>query len=299
MKTKRNFFKIPARKRILLAPMQEVNDIAFRILSKKICSGFLHPNLLTETGMLHPKTRQKLFLKDKPILQLFGNSSKGIEKFMKKYNRSVSGWDFNLGCPSKRARKESFGAYFVKDKNLKKIEEILKTMRISAGKKSLIVKIRKSPFAFDILKIAEKYCDAISIHPRTKEQGYSGKPDVKFAEKIKNSTFLPVIYSGNVNENNYKEFLDKFDYLMIGRRAIGRPEIFLRIFNNKDSFIGKKYKIKLFLNYLKLAKKYSIPFRQIKFQAMNFTKDFNDAKKLRLEIFKCKNTNDIKKVFSR
>ena len=35
------------------------------------------------------------------------------------------------------------------------------------------------------IKIAKKYCDAICIHPRTSEQGYSGIPDIEFAYKIK------------------------------------------------------------------------------------------------------------------
>ena len=55
--------------------------------------------------------------------------------------------------------------------------------------------------------MAEKYADAITIHPRTKDQGYSGKPDLEFAELVKQSTKLPVIYSGNVNKKNVKFFL--------------------------------------------------------------------------------------------
>jgi tRNA-dihydrouridine synthase B len=264
--------------RIFLSPMEEINDIAFRILCKKAGCG------LTYTGMINPQTKQKIFLDDTPALQLFCTSPKGIKEFMKKYDSFVSLWDFNLGCPAKNAKKHCFGSFL---KDLKVIEDILKVIRENT-EKPVTIKIRKSPLVLDIISIAEKYCDAISLHPRTNNQGYSGEPDIKFAEEIKLRTKLPLIYSGNVNEKNYKELLNKFDFLMIGREAIGRPEIFSKI-------IGTKFK-KSFKEYLTLAKKYNLPFKQIKLQAMNFTKGRKNSAKLRLKIFKTKKLEEIEKI---
>ncbi len=275
------FLQIKTKNRIFLAPMEEVNDVAFRLLCKKENCG------LTYTGMINPLTKQKIFLDDKPALQLFCTNEKGIKKFMKKHDDKVSLWDFNLGCPAKTAKKHGFGVFLHDD--LEAIEKILKTMREST-KKPVTIKIRKSPQTIRILKIAEKYCDAVCIHPRTQAQGYSGEPDIKFAEKIKESMKIPVIYSGNVNEKNAKELLKKFDFVMIGREAIGRPGIFAKLSNKKTKTSFK--------DYLKLAEKYPLPFRQIKFQAMNFTKSMKDAKKLRLEIFKAKTIEDLKRIYS-
>lgn len=272
--------KLPFKNQYLLAPMEKVNDIAFRILCKKAGAG------ATFTGMYHPLTKQKIDLQDKPVLQLFSDSDKGIEEFIKKYDKKVSAWDFNLGCPAKIAQKNKVGGYLT---DLKKINKIIKTIRNST-KKPIGLKIRKSKIAFDILKIAEKYCDFICIHPRTKEQGYSGIPDTKFAEKIKKSTFLPVIYSGDVNEKNADKLLEKFDYVNIGREAIGHPEIFAQLTNTK-------YK-KTFKDYLVLAQKYKIKFNQIKFQAMNFAKKNTKATKIRQEIIKCNNLNELKKLIN-
>jgi len=274
-----NIRNLKIKNRIFLAPMEEVNDISFRILCKKAGCG------LTYTGMINPLSKKKIDLDDKPALQLFCTNTKGIKEFMKKYDKKISLWDLNLGCPAKTAKKHGFGSFL---KDLKIIEEILKIMRKNT-KKPLTLKIRKSEIAFDIIKIADKYCDAVCIHPRTYSQGYSGEPDLKFAEEIKSKTKLPIIYSGNVNEENYKELLKKFDYIMIGREAIGRPEIFARIINNT------KFK-KSFKDYLKLAKKYNLFFRQVKLQAMNFTKGMRDSAKLRLEIFKIKNIEELEKL---
>lgn len=259
--------------RIFLAPMEDVNDIAFRLLCKKAGCG------MTYTGMICPLTKQELNLEDKPILQLFCTSEEGVKEFIEKYDDKVSGWDFNLGCPAKTAKKHGFGSFMAHDLNL--IEKILKTMRENT-KKTLTIKIRKSKNAFKILKISEKYCDAICIHPRAQSQGYGGIPDVEFAEKLKSKTFLPVIYSGNVKKENASEFLKKFDYVMIGREAIGRPNV----------FGGKKIS---FEDYLKLAGKYNLPFNQIKSQAMNFTKGMEGATEMREKIAGIKNMNELKK----
>lgn len=272
--------KIPCKNKIFLAPMEEINDIAFRLLCKKAGCG------LTYTGMINPLTAKEIVLDDKPALQLFCTSTKGIKEFMKKYDSKVSLWDFNLGCPAKTAKKHGFGVFFHNE--LEQIEKILKTMRENT-KKPLTIKIRKSKHTFKIIKIAEKYCDGICIHPRTQPQGYGGVPDIKFAEKIKSKTKLPVIYSGNIDESNCKEFLKTFDYVMIGRKAIGNPDIFARITKNKSNTS--------FQDYLKLAKKYDLPFKQIKLQAMNFTKGKDNAKELRLKIFEIKILDGLRELF--
>ncbi len=268
------------KNRFFLSPMEGINDIVFRLLCKKAGAG------LTYSPMIHPQSKQKLYLDDKPALQLFSTSEKGIKAFIKKYDKKVSLWDFNLGCPAKTARKHGFGCFL---KDLTKIEKILKTIKEST-KKPVTVKIRKSDIAFDILKLAEKYCDAITIHPRTQSQGYSGVPDIKFAEKLKKSTKLPVIYSGDVDEKNANSLLKKFDFVMIGRKAIGNPNIFSKLTKKKSNITFK--------DYLKLLNKYTLYFRQIKLQAMNFTKGKEQAKKNRLKIYKAKTLKEIKEVYN-
>jgi len=265
--------------RIFLAPMAEINDIAFRILCKKAGCGLVY------TGMLNPLSQEKLQLYDKPAMQLFSTSKEGIKDFMKKYEKEVQLFDFNLGCPKKNARENGYGAYLQKRKS--EIEEILQEMRNST-KKPITIKLRKTDEALEIVKIAEKYCDAICIHPRTPSQGYSGIPDLSFAEEIKRRTKLPVIYSGNVNEKNAEELLKTFDFLMIGREAIGDPNIFLRLQDKKDKFD--------FFDYLKFGEKYKISFVQIKKQAMNFTKKKFGARKIRAELVKSKTIEDIKRI---
>ncbi len=264
----------------LLAPMLEPNDIAFRLLCKRAGAA------LTYTGMISPLSRKKIYFDDFPAVQLFGNSPKGFLEFIKKHDEKVALWDFNLGCPSKLSKKLSHGAFMHED--FENIENILKTMRKST-KKPVTLKLRKSPQALEIVRIANKYCDAIGIHPRTSSQGYGGKPDYKFALKIKEISNIEVIYSGDVSLSNYKRILRDFRIVFVGRAAIGNPAIF-------SEFLGKKIKISFF-DYLILAEKYSLPFRQIKYSAMCFSKGRKNAKEIRREIILAKTIAEIKEIF--
>lgn len=205
------------KSRVLLAPMLEPNDVAFRVLCKKARCG------LTYTGMVSPLSKEKMFLDDKPAVQLFGNSSKGVGKFIKKYDSRVSLWDFNLGCSSKLSKKLRHGVFM--HENLDAIIDILKVMRDSSDK-PVTIKLRADN-ALKVAKAVEKYVDAIGIHARAAEQGYSGNVDYDFALKLKKSVGVPVIYSGNVNKDNVDDVLKDFDLCLLGGLVLEIRDFFL------------------------------------------------------------------------
>ena len=228
-KQKYNLGNLKLKNRIFLAPMHQINDIAFRLLCKKAGAS------LTYTGLLNPQTRDKIYFNDKPAIQFACNSTNNLKEFIKKHDKQVSLYDFNLGCPSPHAKQSKIGYFMIN--NLKSIEEILKTIKAST-KKPLTIKIRKmsEQTLIQIIKLAEKYCDAIGVHPRTQPQGYSDQPDLEFARQVKKLTKLPIIYSGNINNKEQAEqMLKEFDYIMIGRASIGNPSIFSDILKNKKA----------------------------------------------------------------
>jgi tRNA-dihydrouridine synthase len=245
---------------------------------------------LVYTGLTNPQSRKPINLEDKPAIQLTCNKTTGLKEFIKKNDKNCSLWDFNLGCPSLHAKKSKTGFFMLKNINI--IAEILKIIRKNT-KKPVTIKIRKADLEDikPIISIAEKYCDAIAVHPRTQEQGYAGEPDFEFARKIKTITKLPIIYSGNVNsKQDADKILTYFDFVMIGRGAIGNPNIFYEL-------TGKISKDKInFKDYLKLAEKYKLSFQQIKFQAINFTKGIQGASKIRALLSSAKKLEDLKKL---
>src|SRR3990167_1481495 len=115
------------------------------------------------------QTRDKIYFNDKPAIQFACNSTNNLKEFIKKHDKQVSLYDFNLGCPSPHAKQSKIGYFMIN--NLKSIEEILKTIKAST-KKPLTIKIRKmsEQTLIQIIKLAEKYCGAIGVHPRTQPQ---------------------------------------------------------------------------------------------------------------------------------
>ena len=261
-----------------LAPIAGINDIAFRILCRNAGAGLVY------TGMIDPRSRGKIILDDKPAVQLFSTSGIGIGEFIRNH-KEIPLFDFNLGCSVRKAEKKGFGAFL--HSKTETIRNILGMMRKST-KKPVTAKLRKSDEAFKILRIAEEYCDAVCIHPRTNSQGYSGKADIDFALELKKKTSLPVIYSGDVNEKNADELLKKFDFVMIGREAVGYPNIFAKL-SGKEQVFG-------FKEYFKLALKYKLLFTQVRAQAIRFTKHQQGAGELRKKLVKVKDFYELKNI---
>jgi tRNA-dihydrouridine synthase B len=245
MKSKQNIKigNLKLKSRVFLAPMHQVNDIVFRVLCKKAGAGLVY------TGLMNPLSKEPFNLGDKPAVQFACNTSKGIPEFIKKYDKDIKLYDFNLGCPSPHAKQSKVGYFMIN--NFDAIDNILKTIKKNT-KKPLTLKIRKMPLEVTkkIITIANKYCDAIVVHPRTQGQGYSGEPDLEFARRIKKLTKLPLIYSGNIrNKQETNERLKEFDFIMIGRASFGNPNIFSELTNKK---IRTEFNFK---DWLKLTKK--------------------------------------------
>jgi nifR3 family TIM-barrel protein len=115
-----------------------------------------------------------------------------------------------------------------------KVKEILTMVRREV-KSPLTIKIRsgwdsKHINAVEISKIAEDCgIDAISIHPRTKDQGFRGRADWKLIGEVKKAVRIPVVGNGDVTQPSLaKEMLEETgcDGVMIGRGALGNPWIF-------------------------------------------------------------------------
>jgi len=264
------------KSRVFLAPMVGLNDIAFRTLCKRAGAGLVY------AGMVSPLSRERLALDDKPAVQLFTESGRGVEQFIKKHNAKATLFDLNLGCAAPIARKHKFGSYL---DDLKVIENAILAMRRSTSK-PVTLKMRKSANAMRIAALADKHCDALCIHPRTRTQGYGGEPDIAFALKVRDAVSIPVIYSGNATLANATQLLDDFDFVMIGRAALGNPCIF-------SQFVGKRCSFG-FVDYLKLAEKHKIPVVQMKVQAMHFARSCRGAKALRLSLSRAKCLREIK-----
>ncbi|MGI6787316.1 MAG: tRNA dihydrouridine synthase DusB [Acholeplasmataceae bacterium] len=229
--------------KLILAPMAGVSNIAFRKICKEMGAGLVVGEMVSDYA-LHYENRKTINLltidpDESPISQqIFGSNLEYLVKAAKYLDEYTDCdiIDINMGCPvPKVAVKSQAGAALLKDPI--KIYEIVKTVK-NAVRKPVTVKIRSgwdyhSINAIEVAKIIEKAgADAITIHARTRSQGYSGKADWKIIKEVKEAVNIPVIGNGDVtNGKSAKQMLEETgcDAVMIGRAAVGNPWIFREI----------------------------------------------------------------------
>ncbi len=229
--------------KIILAPMAGVSNSPFRILSRKFGAGLVYAEMVSDKGLLHKneKTMKLLFMTDseRPMAQqIFGSDLKSMVDaaiYIDKYS-DADIIDINMGCPvPKVAIRAQAGASLMKNPDL--IEEIVYAI-VQSVKKPVTVKIRsgwdvKSINAVEVAKRIEKAgACAITVHARTRAQGYSGLADWDVIKAVKENVNIPVIGNGDVVDGpSAKKMLDYTgcDAVMIGRGALGNPWVFREI----------------------------------------------------------------------
>tara|TARA_Y100000310_G_scaffold341355_1_gene440233 strand:+ start:1255 stop:2166 length:912 start_codon:yes stop_codon:yes gene_type:complete len=296
------------KNKLILAPMHQVTNLAFRLMAKKYGASLVSTELLSANAIARGNKAVinsiKTDKREKPVaVQLFGQNTENIIKAAKKL-KEFDIIDFNLGCPSKRILSQGSGAALLKRKN--KIKEIVRKVS-STINKPFTVKIRNEN-AIEIAKICEKEgCSAITIHARKVKQGYSGKADWDIIKKIKQEINIPVIGNGDIKTGeDAKKILEqtKCDYIMIGRAAIGNPFIFKQINEflktGKEIRQTKKEKIDDYFEYIKLTKKYEIfSLKDAKYKAQEFTKNLRGSRQLRGKINTINNYSEIEKLIKK
>lgn len=222
---------------VVLAPMSRECNSSFRRIAKSMGCGLVETEMISSSAIRYNnhRTQEMLYMTDyeRPIsVQLFGSDPESF--------RIASGYvcdkvrpdiiDINMGCPVKKVAVSSkAGSALMKDSD--KAYEIVKTVVESAGV-PVTVKIRSgwdenSINALEIAKIVEDGgASAITVHPRTRNQGYSGKSDWSIIKEIKNELSIPVIGNGDIKScYDAKRMIDETgcDAIMIGRATLGNP----------------------------------------------------------------------------
>jgi tRNA-dihydrouridine synthase B len=298
--------------KLVLAPMHNITNIAFRIMCKKYGASLVSTELLSANAIAR-KNNAVLGLAntckaEKPIaVQIFSQNAENMVSAAKILENKFDIIDINFGCPSKKIMAQGSGGALLKRKN--KIAEIVSEVS-KAVDIPISVKIRSgydenSVNAVEIAKICEDAgANAITIHPRTVKQGYSGKADWNLIKDIKQNVKIPVIGNGDVfSEKDAEKMLDETgcDYVMIGRGAIGNPFIFKKINNylktGKIIEQAKSEKIADYFEYINLTKEHDIfSIKDAKLKAQEFTKGISGSSKLRRELNNVKNWDEIERL---
>lgn len=223
---------------LLLAPMEDVTDISFRHLCKKMGADVVYTEFVNAEGLIreNEKTRKKMEIADteRPIgIQIYGeNLNSMIEAAKIAEENKPELIDINAGCWVKKVANRGAGAGLLKDPPYlqKMVEEIVKAVKLPVTVKTRIGWDSTSILIEEVAKrIEDAGAAALTIHGRTRNQGHSGEPDWSWIAKVKQIVNIPVAVNGGIfTAEDAKRAFDETgaDAVMIARGAITHPWIF-------------------------------------------------------------------------
>lgn len=228
---------VEIKNNLFLAPMAGITDKAFRTLCKSFGVGLTYTEMVSVKGLYYNSKNTKDLLDiDKTetpcAVQIFGHEPEVFESVLKSgVLDKFDIIDINMGCPAPKIVKNGDGSALMKDIDLAR--KIIETC-VKSTDKPITVKFRKGFYKTDdkLIEFA-KMCEesgasAITVHPRTREDFFSGKIDINDIKKVKEAVSIPVIGNGDVTDRcSYEHMLTSgCDGVMIGRASFGCPEIF-------------------------------------------------------------------------
>ncbi len=306
---------VEIKNQVVLAPMAGICNSAYRRIIKEMGCGLIEAEMVSDKAISfgNEKTIEMLYMTDfeRPISQqIFGSdkesfitSAKYIYEHMK-----PDIIDINMGCPvPKVAVRAQAGSALLK--NPDKVYEIVKAV-VDAVPVPVTVKIRsgwdeKSINAVEIAQIIERAgASAITVHPRTRSQGYTGKADWNIIKEVKGNVSIPVIGNGDITScYDAKRMLDETgcDAVMIGRGVLGNPwlikETVEYLENGKEpnsvSLEDKIDMIKKHVNYLLEIKPEKVALLEMRSHAAWYFKGVENASKIRSELSKIKTKEEL------
>lgn len=230
-------------KPVMLAPMEDVTDLPFRLLCKKFGADMVYTEFVSSDALIREvnKTMQKLKIaeEERPVaIQIYGRDTESMVEAARMVEEAKPDiLDLNFGCPVKKVAGKGGGAGMLQ--NIPKMLEITAAV-VKAVNIPVTVKTRLgwSEENKPIETLAEQLQDcgikALTIHGRTRAQMYTGQADWTLIGKIKENPriSIPIIGNGDITSpERAKECFDKYgvDGIMVGRASFGRPWIFKEI----------------------------------------------------------------------
>lgn len=309
---------INIKNNLVLAPMAGISNPTYIKICESMGAGYAITELISAEAIVrgNKKTLDMLEGIDKikmPVaIQIFGSNPATMKEAAKilvnDYHAKII--DINMGCPvPKVAIKSEAGSALLKDVN--KIRKIVREV-VNAIDVPVTVKIRSGwdnnhINAIEVAKVIEESgASAITIHARTRSQGYSGKADWKIIKDVVNAVNIPVIGNGDIySPEDAKKMLDETGCtaVMIGRGALGNPWIFKNTLNylqngtySEVTILDKIDMMKYHYEELLKVKNEHVANLEMRTILLYYLKGIPNTKELKSKIITSSNYNEIKEI---
>ncbi len=224
-----------------VAPMAGVTDRPFRQLCKKLGAGYAVSEMVTSRPDLWDtlKTSRRANHEGEPgpiAVQIAGTDALMMgEAAAYNIDRGAQIIDINMGCPAKKVCNKWAGSALMQDEAL--ALSIIEAVVVVAAQRGVPVTLKMrtgwcqaQKNAVAIARAAEQAgVQMITVHGRTREQGYKGFAEYDTIAAVKAAVRVPVVANGDIDSpEKALEVLaaTQADAVMIGRAAQGRPWIF-------------------------------------------------------------------------
>lgn len=237
---------------VLLAPMEDVTDIGFRLLCRQMGAAMVYSEFVSSDALIRMvgKSLDKLKVCDeeRPVaIQIYGRDVDAMRQaariVVEQAHPDVL--DINFGCPVRKVAGKGAGSGMLR--NVPLMLDITRAVVEAVPGTPVTVKTRLAwdsdslylpdgkPFIVDLAKrLQDCGIQALTIHGRTRAQMYTGEADWTLIREVKADPgiHIPIIGNGDVcTAERARECFDQYgvDAVMIGRATFGRPWIFREI----------------------------------------------------------------------
>lgn len=228
-------------KPLLLAPMEDVTDIGFRLLCRRLGASMVYSEFVAADALVRMvnKSLQKLTVCDEErpvVIQIYGKDPVACRDAAQIVVETARPdiLDINFGCPVKKVAGKGAGAGMLQ--NVPLMLEVTRAV-VDAVDVPVTVKTRLgwSEESKIIVPLAEQLQDcgieALTIHGRTRAQMYTGEADWTLIREVKQNPrmHIPIIGNGDlVTGADAVRAFSEFgvDAAMVGRATFGRPWVF-------------------------------------------------------------------------
>lgn len=250
---------------VALSPMADMTDMAFCRVVKALSNPIVFREMVSSEAVVRGNEKTlgmtEIHPDERPLVQqIFGAKPEVMKEAARIVNDEYhpEGIDINMGCPVYKITHNFNGSALMKEPEL--AVKIVKAMK-SVITVPLSVKMRagwsEHTECIEFAKrIEDAGADLITVHGRTKVQGYSGKANREVVAQVKQGVSIPVLYNGDVFEwEDYFTALNQTgcDGVLIARGGLGNPWIFKQI---QDKLSGKHPKHPSFEERIMLVKQH-------------------------------------------